>query len=39
MLSNFADLDKETLDFHPDIKRGLELLELQKKGKIFLKSE
>ena len=37
LLKNAADLAKDTLDFHPDIKRGLELLELQKKGKIFLK--
>lgn len=38
MLINCADLTLDTLEFHPDIKRGLELIELQKKGKIFIKN-
>lgn len=37
LLINCADLSKDTLDFNSDITRGLELLELQKAGKIFLK--
>ena len=34
MLLNCADLSQDTLDFSPDIKRGLELLEMEKQNKI-----
>jgi hypothetical protein len=34
MLRNCADLEKYTLDFSPEIKRGLELVELEKIGKL-----
>lgn len=39
MLRNCADLTKDTLDFSPDIKRGLELLELEKKGLLTIKDD
>lgn len=38
MLRNCADLSKDTLEFNPDITRGLELLELEKKGQLEIKS-
>lgn len=39
MLKNCADLEKDTLDFHPDIKKGLELLEaLEEKNKAKTES-
>ncbi len=37
MLENCADLAQDTLDFSPDIKRGLELVGLEKNGQIVIK--
>lgn len=39
MLANCADLTKDTLEFSTDIKRGLELLKLEKEGRIEIKPE
>jgi len=36
LLKNCADLSIDTLDFSPDIKRGLELVELEKNHKITI---
>lgn len=34
MLKNCADLELDHLDFNPDIKRGLELVELEKENRL-----
>ncbi|SED11920.1 hypothetical protein SAMN04489761_4331 [Tenacibaculum sp. MAR_2009_124] len=36
LMDNCADLNKDTLDFNPELKRGLELVELEKEGKLKL---
>ncbi len=39
LLDNCADLNLEYLDFNKDIKRGLELLELEKEEKLEIKEK
>lgn len=34
LMDNCADLESDTLDFNPTLKRGLELVELEKEGKL-----
>ena len=36
LMDNCADLESSTLDFNPTLKRGLELVELEKQGKLKL---
>lgn len=36
LMDNCADLESDTLDFNPTLKRGLELVELEKQGKLKL---